>query len=75
MGIRMKIIGVTLIATGVLVNSVSAEPAPPGGHRPSLSNDQQTLLKSGKPLNVVMDPSNGQVISVTPRSDAAVYPD
>jgi hypothetical protein len=70
MTIRMRTLAVALIAAGVpvltLASSVSAEPVPPGS-RSVLSNAEQKLLNSGKPLNVVMDPSNGQLVSVTPR--------
>jgi hypothetical protein len=67
----MRTIAVTLIAAGVsaltLASLVSADPVPPGPQSP-LSNAEQKLLNSGRPLNVVINPDDGQLISVTPQS-------
>jgi hypothetical protein len=60
-----------LIAAGVPVltfaGSVSAEPVPPGP-KSALSNAEQRLLNSGTPTNVVINPDDGQLVSVTPQS-------
>jgi hypothetical protein len=71
MNIKSRAAVLASIATGVTTFALAGQAlaASPSNSADSLSSAEKTLLNSGKPLDVVLNPVNGAFLSVKPQSD------
>jgi hypothetical protein len=66
MRIKSRTAVLTSVATGIVALSMGGQAlaTPPSNSAGSLSSAEKTLLNSGKPLDVVLSPTTGAVLSV-----------
>ncbi len=63
--------GATIGAAPVAADAPTTAATPTAGQLATLSQSEIALLDSGQPIEVVMDPTTGDIVSVTARSGAA----